>query len=39
MPGLMNAESALVVGVPIYVILLTTMVWRGMARIQYFDVR
>jgi hypothetical protein len=39
MPGLMVTDGGLILGVPIYFILLTTMLWRAVARVQLFDVR
>lgn len=35
MPGL---SGILTIGVPFYIMLLTTMAWRAIARVQFFDV-
>lgn len=35
MPGL---KGVLAIGVPIYTVLLTTMAWRAISRVQFFGV-
>lgn len=35
MPGL---NGVLAIGVPIYTVLLTTMSWRAISRVQFFEV-